>query len=322
MSSTTDLPPMPDATAPLDLSVIMVTWNSLDVATAALESLRAQTRDITYEVIVVDNGSTRDDAPRELPHRFPWIRFLGNAENQGFSRANNQGMRITRGRYVLLLNADTLQTENALGASVQYLDEHPDVGALGILHRNADAQRTFQASFFRFPTLWTDLRRFFQRVPAPPPDPPIPGEQDVDWVCGSFLMIRRACLEQVGLLDERYFVYDEDIDWCLRAHQAGWCVRYWPGASLVHLGAQANPLMRDKTVVMFRSHLSYLWKNHGPFAAATYYTATGLALSLAAAKHCVRLTIGRSSLGDVSGRCRRLVQFVTLQPGELGCRLR
>jgi GT2 family glycosyltransferase len=302
--------------APPDLSLVLVTWNALEVTTAALESLRAHTHGISYEVFVIDNGTTRDATPTELPRRFPWVRFIANPDNRGFTRANNQGIREARGRYVLLLNNDTVQTENALGEVVHYLDAHPDVGALGILHRNNDAGKTFQPSFFGFPRPLGDVVGLFRRPREL--TPPSVAEQDVDWVCGSFLLMRRAALDQVGPLDERYFIYDEDIDWCLQAKRLGWKVRFWPGVSMIHLGAAANPFMRDKTLVMFRSHVSYLRKNHGRPAAAAFYLAMGLKLSLAAGKQACRWLLGKASRADFRQRLERLHNFAALRPGKVG----
>jgi GT2 family glycosyltransferase len=301
---------------PPDLSIILVTWNALEVTAAALDSVLAHTDGITYEVFVIDNGTTKDATVTELPHRYPWVRFIANPDNRGFTYANNQGIRESRGRYVLLLNNDTVQTGNALGAAVGYMDAHPDVGALGIMHLNNDEGRTFQPSFFDFPRPVADVIGLFRR-PRLPPAPEV-RERDVDWVCGSFLLMRREALRQVGLLDERFFIYDEDIDWCRHAHRAGWKVRFWPGASMVHLGAQANPFMPDKTLVMFRSHVSYLRKNHGWLAGAAFYLGMGLKLSLALVKQLLRRLVGRATGEDVRQRWTRLRNFVALRPGKVG----
>jgi GT2 family glycosyltransferase len=304
-----------DTRPALDLSVVMINWNALPMTAAALESLREQTQGIDYEVFVVDNGSTRDASVAELPRRFPWVRFLANPANLGFSRANNQAIRAVRGRYVLLLNNDTLQTENALGEAVRYLDGHPAVGALGILHRNHDAGRSFQPSFSPFPNPLGDILGLLGLGGDPPP-PPAVVEQDVDWVCGSFLMIRRACLEQVGGLDERFFSYDEDIDWCRRAKQAGWAVRFWPGASLIHLGSGSLPSIKDKTAMMFRSHLTYIRKHHSAALAALYYLAVCGRLTAAGLKQLARYAAGRVGFDEVRRRWRRQIQFVLLKPAR------
>lgn len=307
---------LPATVDPVDMSVILINWNSLDLTSAALSSIREHTTGITYEVIVIDNGTTKDASVTELPRRYPWVTHITNPTNLGFTRANNQGVRQSRGRYVLLLNNDTVQTENALGEAVRYMDDHPDIGALGVLHRNNDAARSFQPSFYPFPRPLTDVLGVLGL--GRPPSTPRPVEQDVDWVCGSFLLMRRECLEKVGLLDERYFIYDEDVDWCLQARRAGWKVRFWPGVSMIHLGAAANPFMRDKTLVMFRSHVSYLRKNHSGAAATAFYMAMAGKLILAVAKTTLRAVVGRASRSDVRQRWQRLVNFAFLRSGRVG----
>jgi len=303
-----------------DLSIVLVNWNACEMTSVAIESIRAHTRDISYEIFVADNGSTRDGSATELPRRFPAVQFIPNRSNMGFSVANNQGIARARGRYVLLLNNDTIQTENALGASVGYMDAHPEVGALGILHRNADAQRSEQASAFGFPRPWREvasllgLRSSTEYGAALRRDV----EQDVDWVVGSFLLMRRACLDALGPLDERFFIYDEDIDWCRRARTAGWKIRFWPGASMVHVGASARPFMKDKTFVHFRSHLSYIRKHHSSVPAALYYLVMVGRLTMSTLWQTLRWLGGAASLADVRERSHRQMQFALLRPGRTG----
>jgi GT2 family glycosyltransferase len=304
-----------------DLSIIIVNWNSLELTSHALASLKEKAQGINYEVFVIDNGTTKDSSVDELPRRFPWIKFIANSDNLGFSKANNQGIRESRGRYVLLLNNDTIQIENALGESVKYMDAHPEVGALGILHLNNDAEKTFQPSFFNFPRPWSEILGLFglkRHAPPAPPSTLSPSEQDVDWICGSFLLMRRECLAQVGELDERFFIYDEDIDWCLQAHQAGWKVRYWPQAAMIHLGAAARPFMKDKTFVHFRSHLSYIRKNQSQLAAALYYLAMGARLGMATVKQGLRYFMGRATVEELRERYTRQRQFLGLRSGRAG----
>lgn len=303
-----------------DLSIVCVNWNSVELTSQALASLKEQTHGISFEVFVIDNGTNRDASVVELPNRFPWITFIANPDNRGFSKANNQGIRESRGRYVLLLNNDTIQIENALGDVVTYMDEHPEVGALGITHLNNDKDRTYQPSFFTFPKPWPEILDLLgltrNEAVTAPTSPNV--EQDVDWVCGSFLLMRRECLEQVGDLDERFFIYDEDIDWCLRARNANWKVRFWPGVSMVHLGAAARPFMKDKTFVHFRSHLSYIKKNQSRTAAAFYYFAMGTRLCMATIKQGLRFCLGRASHAEFSERYNRQMQFLGLRSGKVG----
>jgi GT2 family glycosyltransferase len=303
----------------VDLSIVLVTWNALVLTSQALESIEKHAAGISYEVFVIDNGTTKDDTVRALPARFPWVKFIANPDNRGFSRANNQGVRRARGRYILLLNNDTIQIENALGKAVEYMDGHPEVGALGITHLNNDEARSFQPSFFDFPTAWPEVQSLLglsKPVVGAPPD--YGREQDADWVVGSFLMMRRACFEEVGELDERFFIFDEDIDWCLRATRLGWKIRYWPGARMIHVGSAARPFMKDKTFVHFRSHLSYLKKNHSGSVAAAYYAAMALRLSLATGKQAMLALTGQARLEDVRERFERERQFLLLRSGRTG----
>jgi GT2 family glycosyltransferase len=304
---------------PVDLSIILVTWNALDVTSDALASIEKFTAGISYEVIVVDNGTTKDETQKVLPERFPWVRFIANPDNRGFSKANNQGIRRARGRYIVLLNNDTIQIENALKMAVEYMDQHQDVGALGITHLNNDAARSYQPSFFEFPRPWADVKALLGFSPQGAESAPdYTKEKDADWVVGSFLLMRRACYEDVGELDERFFIFDEDVDWCFRAWRAGWKVRYWPGAKLVHIGSAARPFMKDKTFIHFRSHLSYLKKNHSRSEAVTYYAAMAIRLSLATGKHAAKTLVGQSDLDDLRKRVERERQFLSLRAGRTG----
>jgi len=305
----------------LDLSIILVNWNSLALTQDALESLRSHTEGVSYEVIVIDNGSTLDQSCVELPSRFPWITFVRNSSNLGFGKANNIGIQKSRGRYVLLLNNDTVQTENAFGKSVQYMDSYPDVGVLGILHYNADGAKTVQTSAFFYPNPWREvlsLLTFNSQWSAAQTPAPIAGEQNVDWVCGSFFLMRRECLSQVGVLDERFFIYDEDIDWCRRAIAAGWIVRFWPVAAMIHVGASARPFMKDKTFVHFRSRLSYYRKHHSMLAAAAFYLAMLFRLTLSVLGVSVRFMLRTATHHDIQVRYSRFMQFLTLRSGKLG----
>ncbi len=304
----------------VDLSIVLVNWNACETTADAIRTIDQFTRGIRYEIFVVDNGTTRDDSVTELPRRFPQITFIANDRNLGFSKANNQGVARSRGRYVLLLNNDTIQIEDALSAAVRYMDAHADIGALGILHRNADAERSPQPSAYHFPRPWRELVDLLGVAGdvAVNHAMAIDAGRDVDWVCGSFLLMRRECLDQIGPLDERFFIYDEDIDWCHRAWAAGWRIRFWPGASMVHVGAAARPFMKDKTFVHFRSHLSYIRKHHSWLPAALYYLVMVGRLTLATIWQALRWMAGAVPFAQVRERSTRQLQFALLRPGRTG----
>ena len=310
------------ATPSPDLSVILVNWNSLELTSQAISSLKDKTHGIIYEVILIDNGTDQDSSPVELPKRFPWIKFIANPDNRGFSKASNQGIKEARGRYVLLLNSDTIQIENALGEAVRYMDAHADVGALGIRHLNNDDGKTVQPSFHEFPNPWLDVLSLLGLIRLRSNDSHIfdpEKEQDVDWVCGSFLLMRRECLAQVGVLDEQFFIYSEDIDWCLQARRAGWKVRFWPGAAMIHIGSASHPHMKDKTFAHFRSNLTYIRKNYSLIAAGAYYSAMCLRLTGATLMQALRYTVGQATKADLRERYERQRQFLFLRSSQTGC---
>jgi GT2 family glycosyltransferase len=312
---------MTDEAVGPDLSIVLVNWNALELTRSALISIHQHTSGLRYEALVVDNSVPLETSGVGLAEQFPWVTVITNGQNYGFTRASNQGIRRARGRYILLLNTDTVQTENALAKAVQYADSHPEIGALGIEHRNADPELTPQRSTYPFPSPWMEVRAML-----------VPGaswrgqseaytdasEQDVDWACGSFLLLRRECLEEVGLLDERFFTYAEDIDWCRRAVQAGWKIRFWRGARMIHLGAASQPFIRDKTFMHLRSQLEYYRKHHGRVMAAMYYLAVCIRLCIATSRQVVLWFAGRSNTAAVRERWRRQLQFASRTPNQMG----
>jgi GT2 family glycosyltransferase len=309
---------MSASTSRPDVSVVLVNWNGLELTSAAIQSLLDGTRGVTYEVIVVDNGS-KDGSVTALSARFPSVRMMANDANEGFGRAVNQGFTAATGRYLLTLNNDTRLLGDTVGESVRYMDAHADVGALGVLHYNADEARTVQPSAYNVPTPLAELLAVVGLRTLAPPDGFDPTrEGNVGWLCGSYMLMRRECLDAVGLFDERFFAYDEDIDWCIRARRAGWAVRFWPGAALIHLGGGVAPHMRDKTFVHFRSRLTYLRKHHSAAVAATYYGGMVAAMSAGCLLQCARLMTGGARWTDVTSRWRRVAQFALLRPGRLG----
>lgn len=319
-SATPDAASGPTGPGAVDLSIIIVNWNTRELTSEAIQSIQRETRGISFEVILIDNDSQHDDSRTELPRRHPEVTWIANDANLGFAGANNIGIARARGRYVLLLNSDTVQTHDALGDSVRYMDAHPDVGVLGILHRNADAEQTVQLSFNRFPNPWSDVAGLLGFAPAVPAHDPyvLPPEQDVDWVVGSFLLVRRATLVDVGGLDERFFLYDEDIDWCLMARRKGWTVRFWPGAEMIHFGNGSRLFMRDKTFSHFRSHFTYLRKNHSGIVAWLFYVLLSARLLLATGWQVIQLALGRTTREALRERLQRQRQFLTLAPGRRG----
>jgi len=258
----------------LDLSVVIVNWNVRELLRRCLHSVLASGRlgGLAMEVIVVDNASS-DGSVEMVRAEFPPVRLIANEENLGFTRANNQGITASRGRYVLLLNPDTEVLGDALGAMVDYIDAHPDVGALGPMLLNPDG--SVQSSRRRFPTLATALlestvfqwelsrdNRILRRYYVL--DRPDDEVQEVDWVTGACILMRREAIEEVGPLDEGFFMYSEELDWCRRAKERGWKVIYLPTARVIHYGGKSSEQVVPFRHIQFqRSKVRYFRKHHG-----------------------------------------------------------
>jgi N-acetylglucosaminyl-diphospho-decaprenol L-rhamnosyltransferase len=206
---------------------------------------------------------------------FPAVRLVMNSENRGFPGAINQGMSLARGRYVLLLNPDTELVGDALGTMVAFADEHLDVGVVGPQLLNSDG--SVQSSRRRFPTLATAFfestwlqpyvpRRLLERYYVG--DQPDDRVQDVDWLMGAALMARREAIERVGPMDERFFMYSEELDWCRRFWEAGWRVVYLPTAQILHHeGKSSEQVLPARHIHFQTSKVRYFRKYHGHVAA-------------------------------------------------------
>ena len=257
----------------MDLTVIVVSYDSAAFLPACREALRRHTRRVAYEVVVVDNAS-RDGSAELVRRDWPEARLLVNPDNRGFARAVNQGAAGAAGRHLLLLNPDAEVGAEALDRCVGFLDTHPDVGVVGARVENPDGtlQRACRrsaptplVSLFRL----GGLRRLFPRHPAARAynlDDADPARTlEVDAVSGSFLMARREAWERAGGLDERYFLYAEDLDFCLAVKAAGYRVVYYPEAVVVHhKGASSRRASRAANREFHRAMALFHRKHFAP----------------------------------------------------------
>jgi N-acetylglucosaminyl-diphospho-decaprenol L-rhamnosyltransferase len=255
----------------VDLSIVIVSWNVRDLLQQCLRSILANSQ--TCETIVVDNVST-DGSAEMVRAEFPGVHLIVNTENRGFPAANNQGLALAQGRYALILNPDTEVVGDALATMVAYADAHPDVGVVGPQLLNDD--RSIQSSRRRFPTLAIAFFESTWLQPCAPPrlleryyvqDQPDDATLDVDWVMGAALMARREAIEQVGPMDEEYFMYSEELDWCKRFKDAGWRVVYLPAARIIHHGGKSSDQVVTSRHIHFQtSKVRYFRKHHGRLA--------------------------------------------------------
>lgn len=249
-----------------DLSVIVVNWNTRGLLEACLSSVEAARGNLALDTWVVDNGSSdgSDDLVRQ---RFPGVELIANASNRGYAAANNQAIQQARGRYLLLLNSDAEVEPAALTALVAYGDAHPRAGVIGPKLLNPDG--SLQPSGGRFPTPGSTVASLLglHRLTGRPRygtqrDYAVPAE--VDEVSGAAMLIRREVIGQVGGLDEGFAWGYEDVDFCLRAHRAGWQLHYAPDARVIHQWGGSQRLAPAATVLKaIAGRKRYFEKHYG-----------------------------------------------------------
>jgi len=232
----------------VDLSVIIVSYNVRAYLEQALHSITKALSNISSEIIVVDNASW-DGSVAMLHKQFPRIRVLANSKNVGFAKANNQAIQLAKGKIISLINPDTLVREDTFSTCLEYIHEHADVGALGCKILNPDG--TLQLACRRhFPTPWIAFTKIIG-LSTLFPKTKMFGQynltylnpdkiSEVEALSGSFMLVRKAVIDEVGLLDESFFLYGEDLDWCYRIHQKGWKIIYLPHTQIIHYKGQST----------------------------------------------------------------------------------
>ncbi len=258
----------------MDLSVIIVNWNVRELLRSCLSSLMAAgeaASDLATEIIVVDSASA-DGSPDMVRREFPQVRLIASEKNLGYARGNNTGVAVARGRYLFLLNPDTVLKAGALTRMVDYLDSHPQVGALGPQLLWPDG--ALQSSRRRFPTLgslfwestllgqWFPHNGHIRRYHLL--DRPADQPQAVDWIVGAAIMIRREAWLRVGPIEEDFFMYFEETDWCRRSAEAGWKTHYLPAAQVIHYeGKSSGQVVAARTLRFQQSKIRYTRKYFG-----------------------------------------------------------
>jgi hypothetical protein len=282
------------------VSAVIVSFRSRDTLPACLDSLRACRERVPLEVVVVDNASG-DGTPELLREAYPDVAVIANPDNRGFTRGVNQGLERASGRCLLLLNPDCIVAPEALDRLLAVLEARPHAAAVAPML--LDERRRAVRSCGRFPTLWTlfcDHLGLAQKFP----DSPLFGHYKyggralvaldrVDWASGAALLLPRQAYERVGGLDEKIFMYMEEVDWCRRAAHAGLSIQYVPAATVLHHGQRSSRQVPGETYLHnLRSRVYYFRKHHGVLAAGM---AKGILLASLALKWCA----------SVSARARR-----------------
>jgi hypothetical protein len=295
------------------ISVIIVSWNARELLQKCLESIQETGKLLVREIIVVDNGS-RDGSPEMVAQQFPEVALVRAEKNLGFSRANNLGIKRASGTYLALLNSDVIVHPGCFDILARFLESHDDVGLVGpkVLGADGRLQRTCR----RLPTIWNTLCRSLALDKALSRWPVFSGremrhwnhnsEAEVEVLNGCFWMARREAVEKVGGLDERFFFYAEDVDWCKRFRDSGWKVVFVPEATATHLGGgSSNNAPLRYSIEMLRANLAYWEKYRGIPGLVAFYL-------LSILHHAIRLilrglkTIASSDSGsETAYKCKR-----------------
>jgi hypothetical protein len=262
----------------MKLSIIIVSWNVQEDLVKCLRSIKENPLHEEFEIIVIDNTSS-DDTVDVLKRDFPELTVIVNKENRGFAAANNQGIEKSRGQYLLFLNPDTIVHPHSLDILVKFMDRNSNVGACGPKLLNKDG--TIQPSVYRFPTFRAALYRYtafrflslFRRQYKKwlMEDFDYDREMEVDEVSGAALMVKRTVIDRVSGIDERFFMYYEEVDLCYRIKQAGWRIVFNPEATITHLGGCSSSQIPVKTRIMIlTSLLKFFRKHRGGFATGVF----------------------------------------------------
>ena len=264
----------------VDLSIIIVNWNTRDLLAGCLESVIGNRlsvigsptaitdhRSPITETIVVDNASA-DGSAAMVRERFPDVQLIENPRNVGFALANNQGIAHSRGRYLLLLNSDTVVHPDALQTLIDFMDAHPEAGACGprLLNCDGSLQPSVHPMLTPGRELWrlSFLEQLSPRATYPVQRWDTVTPRPVEVIKGACLLVRRSALHQIGLLDDRYFMYTEEVDLCYRLAQAGWQLWYVPQAVVTHFGEASSKQARAEMYIqLYRSKLQFYRKFGG-----------------------------------------------------------
>ena len=248
----------------MKLSVIIVSYNVRELLTACIDSVAKAAEGIDTEVFVVDNNSA-DDTVEVIAREYPWVHLINNKENLGFSKANNIAIRQSEGEYVLLLNPDTVVAEGTLRGVVEFMDQHPDAGGAGVRMHNADgtlapeSRRAVPTPMVAARKMLGFTKRYYMSYLS------WDESGQIEVVSGAFMMLRRKAIDQVGMLDEDFFMYGEDIDLSYRLLKGGWQNWYLP-FDIIHYKGQSTEksdfryvhVFYQAMLIFFRKHYSHL----------------------------------------------------------------
>ena len=250
----------------MDLSVIIVNYQTYELTKNAVESVLEYRYPFSLEVILVDNASSDDSAEKLKKHFKNRVHFIESPSNNGFAAGNNQALKIAKGKYQLLLNSDTIVWKDTLESIYNYMESHSDVGACGcqVLLKSGELDRACKRSF---PNVKNSFFRLFH-VPNNSKDDNYnldladDGIYEIDCLTGAFMFMRKEALDGVGFLDETFFMYGEDIDLCYRIKKAGWKIIYYGESKITHFKGQSSKKQKSKLIYEFYHAMYIYYKKH------------------------------------------------------------
>ena len=251
----------------MDLSVVIVNYQTFELTRNTINSIFEYSYPFSYEILVVDNASSDDSLSRLQDYFKDKVTFIASKENNGFAAGNNPALRVAKGKYVLLLNSDTIVWENTLENIYSYMEEHTDVGASGcrVLLENGDLDKACKRSF---PNVKNSFFRLFH-IPTNSKDDnynldDLPDDEiyEIDCLTGAFMFMRAEALNEAGLLDETFFMYGEDIDLCYRIKKAGWKIIYYGESKITHLKGASSKKQKNKLIYEFYRAMYIYYKKH------------------------------------------------------------
>jgi len=256
----------------VEISFIIVNWNTRDILIDCLNSIYKTVKDIDSEIYVVDNNST-DGSQEAVKNSFPDVKLIENKTNTGFAHANNQALNVMQGRFAVLLNSDAVLQEDAIKKLLAFMNKSPEAGIAGVQLLNEDGSR--QNSIDNFPSPETELLnksilRFFFPDKYPGKSRIRHSPIEVDSVIGACLMVRKEAMDEAGLFDEDYFIFLEETDWCFRMHKKRWKVYHVPDARVFHLsGHSKKNAPWESQIEYYKSLYRFFRKNKGTVSCLT-----------------------------------------------------
>lgn len=251
----------------MDLSIVILNYQTFELTKNTINSIFEYEYSFDYEILVVDNASGDDSLVRLKEYFGDKVNFIASKENNGFAAGNNQALKIANGKYILLLNSDTIVWEDTLENIYNYMEKHNDVGVSGcrVLLENGELDKACKRSF---PNVKNSFFRLFH-IPTSSKDNdynldnlPDDGIYEIDCLTGAFMFMRADALKDAGLLDETFFMYGEDIDFCFRVKKTGWKITYYGKSKITHLKGASSKKQKSKLIYEFYRAMYFYYKKH------------------------------------------------------------